>query len=371
MTIGILKEIKDKENRVAMTPSGVETLCFHGHEVLVEKGAGEKSGFNDETYEKSGASIIKSNKEIYEKSDMVMHVKEPQPIEYELIKENQIIFAYLHLAADEELTKALINTGCTAIAYETIQKNDGSLPLLTPMSEIAGRLSIQEGAKYLEMTYKGEGILLGGVPGVNPGTVLILGGGIVGINAAKMACGLGAKVFIFDNNLERLRFLSNVMPPNCFTIANNPEILRKFLSEADLIIGAVLLPGAKAPKIITKKLLKTMKKGAVIVDVSIDQGGCFETSKPTTHSDPIYLVDGVVHYCVTNMPGAVAKTSTAALTNATLPYTIELADKGVSQAIKTNKEIRLGVNVIQKKVTCKGVAQAFQLPYTDIESLLQ
>jgi alanine dehydrogenase len=300
-----------------------------------------------------------------------MHVKEPLPAEYDLMRKDQIIFTYLHLAAAEDLTKVLIKSGSISIAYETIQKDDRSLPLLTPMSEVAGRMAIQQGAKYLEMAQGGHGILLGGVPGVDPGTVVIIGGGIVGVNAAKMACGLGAKVYILDMNLERLRYLSDVMPANCFLLMSKPTTVRRLIKEADVVVGAVLIPGAKAPKLLTRQMLKTMKKGAVLVDVAIDQGGCFETSKATTHSNPIYKVDGVVHYCVANMPGAVPKTSTLALTNATLPYAVEIANKGWKKAMKQNPEIKQGANVVKGKVTYKGVADAFGIKFTSIESLLK
>jgi alanine dehydrogenase len=363
MIIGILKEIKTEENRVSMTPAGVEVMKQHGHEVLVEKSAGIGSGFDDSAYIKAGAQIVKTPREIFGRAEMVMHVKEPMPPEYELIRKNQIVFTYLHLAAAEVLTKALIKRKSVNIAYETIQKPDGSLPLLTPMSEVAGRMAIQQGAKYLEMSQGGQGVLLGGVPGVDPGTVLVIGGGIVGTNAAKMACGLGAKVYLLDYNLDRLRYLSDVMPRNCFLLMSTPATIRKLIKEADVVVGAVLIPGAKAPKLVTREMLKNMKKGSVLVDVAIDQGGCFETSKPTTHKDPIYIVDGVVHYCVANMPGAVAKTSTLALTNATLPYAVEIANKGWKRAFKENNEIKLGANVVQGKVTCKGVAEAFGLEY--------
>jgi alanine dehydrogenase len=370
MIIGILKEIKSEENRVSMTPAGVEVMKQNGHTVLVEKNAGSASGFDDESYVSAGAEIIDMPKEIYDQAHMVMHVKEPLPSEYELIREDQIIFTYLHLAAAEELTNVLIKSDSINIAYETIQKEDGSLPLLTPMSEVAGRMSIQEGAKYLEMSHGGEGILLSGVPGVAPATVIVIGAGTVGTNAAKMACGLGAKVYLLDINLERLRYLSDVMPSNCFLMMFSPATIRKLIQEADLIVGAVLIPGAKAPKLVTREMLKTMKKGAVMVDVAIDQGGCFETSKPTTHSDPIYIVDGVVHYCVANMPGAVAKTSTLALTNATLPYAIDIANKGWKKAFKGNPEIKRGANIVKGKVTYKGVADAFGLEFVPVDSLL-
>jgi len=333
MDIGILKEIKAEENRVCMTPAGVEVMKHNGHTVLVEKKAGAGSGFSDETYINAGAEIVDTPAEIYSRAEMVMHVKEPLPAEYELIKEDQIVFTYLHLAAAEELTRVLIKRGSINIAYETIQKQDGSLPLLIPMSEVAGRMAIQQGAKYLEMAQGGHGVLLGGVPGVDPGTVLVIGGGVVGTHAAKMACGLGAKVYVLDMSLERLRYLSDIMPRNCFLLMASPATVRKLVKEADVVVGAVLIPGTKAPKLVTKEMLKTIQKGTVLVDVAIDQGGCFETSKATTHSEPTYVVDGVVHYCVANMPGAVPKTSTMALTNATLPYAVEIANKGWQKAI--------------------------------------
>jgi alanine dehydrogenase len=309
-------------------------------------------------------------KEIYDRADMVMHVKEPLAPEYDLIREGQIVFTYLHLAADETQTRALIKSRSVSIAYETIQKADGSLPLLTPMSEVAGRMAIQQGAKYLEMAQGGHGILLGGVPGVDPGTVVVIGGGVVGINAAKMACGLGAKVYLLDMNLDRLRYLSDVMPANCFTLMSSPATIRKLVKEADVVVGAVLIPGAKAPRLVTRDMLGTMKKGSVLVDVAIDQGGCFETSKATTHGNPTYVVDGVIHYCVANMPGAVAKTSTLALTNATLPYAVQIANKGWKKAMLANEEIRLGANVIDGRVTYRAVAEAFDLEYTPVDKML-
>jgi len=369
MIVGILKEIKAEENRVSMTPAGVEVMRQNGHTVLVEKKAGAGSGFDDEWYIGAGAEIAGTAAEIFKRSEMVMHVKEPLPPEYDLIREDQIVFTYLHLAAAEELTQVLIDRRSVNIAYETIQKADGSLPLLTPMSEVAGRMAIQQGAKYLEMAQGGRGILLGGVPGVDPGTVMVIGGGVVGINAAKMACGLGAKVYILDMNLDRLRYLSDVMPANCFPLMSSPETIRELATEADVIVGAVLIPGAKAPRLITRDMLKTMKPGSILVDVAIDQGGCFETSKATTHSDPIYTIDGVVHYCVANMPGAVPKTSTKALTNATLPYAVQIANKGWRRAMAENPEIKLGANVVRGSVTCKGVAEAFNLPFADIDRL--
>lgn len=367
MIVGILKEIKTEENRVSMTPAGVEIMKMNKHTVLVEKSAGVASGFTNGAYEKAGAEIVNTPEEIFKRANMVMHVKEPLPQEYDLIRKNQIVFTYLHLAAAKELTKALIKSKSICIAYETIQAQNGSLPLLTPMSEVAGRMAIQQGAKYLEMAQGGEGILLGGVPGVDPGTVVVLGGGVVGTNAAKMACGLGAKVYLLDMNLERLRYLSDVMPANCFLLMSSPAAVRKLVKEADVVVGAVLVPGAKATKLVTKDMLKTMKKGSVLVDVAIDQGGCFETSKATTHTDPIFTIDGVIHYCVANMPGAVAKTSTLALTNATLPYAVEIANKGWKKALLENPEIKPGANVIKGKVCHKGVADALNLPLTPIE----
>jgi alanine dehydrogenase len=371
MIVGILKEIKAEENRVAMTPAGVEMMCQNGHAVIVEKNAGIGSGFTDQQYTDSGAKIIETASEIYGQADMVMHVKEPLPQEYDLIREGQIVFTYLHLAAAKELTEALIRSRAICIAYETIQKPDGTLPLLTPMSEVAGRMAIQEGAKYLEMAQGGLGVLLGGVPGVDPGTVVIIGGGVVGTNAAKMACGLGAKVYILDMNLDRLRYLSDVMPSNCYPLMSSPATMRKLITEADVVVGAVLVTGAKAPKLITRDMLKLMKKGTVLVDVAIDQGGCFETSKATTHSDPIYTVDGVIHYCVANMPGAVSKTSTQALTNATFPYALEIANKGWVAALLENPEIKLGANVIDGSITYQGVAEAFDMNYVPIDTLLK
>lgn len=370
MIVGILKEIKAGENRVCMTPAGVEVMIADGHTLLVEKGAGSGSGFDDAAYAKTGAEIVNTPAEIFQKSDMVMHVKEPLPAEYDLIREGQIIFTYLHLAADERQTWALIKSKAVCIAYETIQKPDGSLPLLTPMSEVAGRMAVQQGAKYLEMAQGGHGVLLGGVPGVDPGVVLVIGGGIVGMNAAKMACGLGAKVYILDMNLDRLRYLSDVMPANCFNLFSSPATVRELVKQADVVIGAVLIPGAKSPKLISREMLNIMKPGTVLVDVAIDQGGCFATSKATTHSNPIYMVDDMVHYCVANMPAAVPRTSTLALTNATLPYAVKIANKGWKNAMQNNSDIKLGANVVQGHITCRGVAEAFNLDYVPIDSFL-
>lgn len=370
MIIGVLKEIKVAENRVCMTPAGVEVLREHGNEVLVETQAGVFSGFSDADYVNAGATIAATAEEVYLRAEMVMHVKEPQPSEYAFIRKGQIVFTYFHFAASEELTRAMIDSGAVCIAYETIVGADGSLPLLTPMSEVAGRMAAQEAAKYAERTQGGRGILLGGVPGVQPATVLVLGGGTVGTHAAQMACGLGAKVYLLDTSLDRLRHLSEVMPKNCFPIMSSPAMVRELVQEADVVIGAVLLHGAKAPKLVTREMLKTMKPGAVLVDVAIDQGGCFETSKPTTHSEPTFEVDGIVHYCVANMPGAVPLTSTVALTNATLPYAIKIADQGWQEVARKNSGIRAGLNVVAGKVTYAGVAEAFSMQYTDIEELL-
>jgi alanine dehydrogenase len=370
MIVGILKEIKVAEKRVSMTPAGVIAMIRNGHQVLVEKEAGTGAGYPNADYVEAGATIIDTPAEIYQKSDMVMHVKEPQPSEYDLIREDQIVFTYLHLAADEPQTRALITSKSIAIAYETIEKDNGALPLLVPMSEVAGRMATQEAAKYIEMPQGGMGILLGGVTGVEPANVVIIGGGVVGINAAKMACGLGAKVYILDTNLERLAYLDDVMPANCFPVMSNATVLERLVKEADVVIGAVLVAGAKAPKLLTREMLKGMKKGSVIVDVAIDQGGCFETSRPTTHDDPCFEIDGVIHYCVANMPGAVARTSARALTNATLPYALQIANKGWKKAMQENKEIKLGANVVRGKVTYKAVAEAFDMAYTPIEEFL-
>jgi alanine dehydrogenase len=370
MRIGVLKEIKTKEHRVSVTPEGVEQMREHGHEVRVEAGAGAGSDFSNKEYENAGATICSSPKEIYRECELIMKVKEPLPVEYPLIQNGQVLFTYFHFAASLELTNAVIDSGAVAIAYETVEQKNGSLPLLTPMSEVAGRLAVQEGAKYLEKTYGGRGVLLSGVPGVEPGTILIIGGGIVGTSAAKIACGLGAKVYLLDTSPERLGYLADIMPKNCFPIMSSPATIRRLLKEADLVVGAVLIHGAAAPKLITRDMLKIMKKGSVIVDVAIDQGGCVETAKPTTHDDPIYEVDGIIHYCVANMPGAVSYTSTKALTNVTLPYALEIADKGYEKAAKENPEILKGINILKGKVTYKAVADAFDLAYYPVDSLL-
>lgn len=370
MVVGILKEIKSEENRVCMTPSGVEVMMAAGQTVLVEQNAGIGSGFNDADYAEAGAEIVATAAEIYRRADMVMHVKEPQPSEYGLIREGQIVFTYFHFAASEELTRAMLERGAVCIAYETIEAGDGSLPLLTPMSEVAGRMAAQQAAKYLERAQGGRGVLLGGVPGVAPATVLVLGGGVVGTHAALMACGLGAKVYLLDTNLARLRHLSEVMPKNCFPMMSSPRAIRDLVVEADAVIGAVLLHGAKAPKLVTREMLRTMKPGTVLVDVAIDQGGCFETSHATTHGNPTYEVDGVLHYCVANMPGAVPLTSTMALTNATLPYARLIARKGWKQVAREMAGVKEGLNVVEGKVVYKGVAEAFGLAYTPVEEVL-
>lgn len=370
MIIGVPKEIKANENRVALVPVGAQTLKSHGHTVLVETQAGIGSGFPDDVYERAGAIIAATAKEIYNRADMIMKVKEPLPPEYSLIRKGQIVFTYFHFASGKELTEAMMKTQCVAIAYETVQKTDGSLPLLIPMSEVAGRMAPQEGAKYLEKTMGGRGVLLGGVPGTEPADVVVIGGGIVGTNAAKIASGFGAHVTILDNNLYRLRYLDDVMPKNVTMMMSNPYNIRKLVSHADITIGAVLIPGAKAPHLVTRDMLKDMKPGSVVIDVSVDQGGCVETCKPTTHEHPTYVVDDIVHYCVANMPGAVPFTSTVALTNATLQYAVEIANKGYREAIKTNPEIRLGLNIIDGKITYKGVADAFGFEYTSVDKAL-
>lgn len=370
MIIGVPKEIKNNENRVALTPAGASELIKHGHTLYVQKTAGEGSGFSDSEYQAAGATILNTIEEVYAIAEMIIKVKEPIVSEYSLIKKDQLLFTYFHFASYEPLTHAMIERGAVCLAYETVEKADRSLPLLIPMSEVAGRMSIQEGAKYLEKPMGGRGVLLGGVPGVKPAEVLVLGGGIVGTQAAKMAAGLGARVTMMDISLPRLRQLDDIMPANVETMISNEYNVRNAIKTADLVIGGVLIPGAKAPKLITRDMLPSMKKGAVIVDVAIDQGGCFETSKPTTHAEPCYEVDGVVHYCVANMPGAVPYTSTLALTNATLPYAVQLANKGWKKACADSNELKLGLNVINGKVVYKGVAEAFNLEYTEVDSFL-
>lgn len=370
MIIGVPKEIKNNENRVAVDPSGVVELTKNGHEVYVQSTAGEGSGFPDDFYIQAGAKILPTIEAVYEIAEMIIKVKEPIEPEYKLCKKGQLIFTYFHFASYEPLTKAMMESGAVCLAYETVEKADRSLPLLVPMSEVAGRMAVQEGAKYLEKPMLGRGILLGGVPGVRPAKVMILGGGVVGTNAAKMAAGMGADVTILDLSLPRLRYLDDIMPANVNTFMSSEYNIRELISSHDLIIGAVLIPGKKAPHLITRDMLKEMRPGTVLVDVAVDQGGCIETCKPTTHQDPIFIIDDVVHYCVANMPGAVPYTSTLALTNATLPYAMQLANKGWKQACIDNPELKLGLNVIDGKIVYEGVAEAFGLPYTSVDRFL-
>ncbi len=371
MIIGVPKEIKNNESRVAMTPHGAMELVNQGHTVYVETSAGVESGFSDESYTKVGCKILPTAKEVFDSVEMIVKVKEPQPQEIAMVRDDLTMFTYFHFAAEEKLTRDYLATGSTSIAYETIMLEDGSLPLLIPMSEVAGRMASQEGAKYLERALGGSGILLGGVPGVKPATVTVIGGGVVGTNAATIAAGLGADVYILDNNLCRLRYLDDVMPKNVHTLYSNKYNLMELLPQTDLLIGAVLIVGAKAPKLVTRDMLKLMKKRSVVVDVSVDQGGCIETCKPTTHADPTYEVEGVVHYCVANMPGAVPFTSTIALTNATLPYTMKLANQGVIPALKSDPALLQGLNTYKKQITHKGVADAFGLDYVAPEAALE
>lgn len=370
MIIGVPKEIKNNENRVALTPAGAAELTKHGHKVYVQATAGNGSGFSDAEYVSAGATILPTIEDTYKIAEMIIKVKEPIEQEYTLIKENQLLFTYFHFASYEPLTHAMIKNKSVCLAYETVEKTDRSLPLLVPMSEVAGRMAIQEGAKYLEKPLKGRGILLGGVPGVKPAKVLILGGGVVGTQAAKMAAGLGADVTIMDLSLPRLRYLDDIMPKHVKTMMSNSYNIANEIKEADLIVGGVLIPGAKAPHLITRAMLKDMKAGAVLVDVAVDQGGCIETCKPTTHENPTFIIDDIVHYCVANMPGAVPYTSTLALTNATLPYAVELANKGWEKACKENNELKLGLNVVKGEVCYKGVADAFNLPYVPVADIL-
>lgn len=371
MIIGVPKEIKNNENRVAVTPAGVAEFKKNGHYVYVQKSAGENSGFSDKAYAEAGAEILPTIEAVYEIAEMIIKVKEPIASEYPLIKKNQLLFTYFHFASGEELTHAMIERKAVCLAYETVQKSDRSLPLLVPMSEVAGRMAIQEGAKYLEKPSKGKGILLGGVPGVPPAKVVVLGGGIVGTQAAKMAAGFGAQVTIMDVSLPRLRYLSDVMPANVTTVMSNHYNIREAIAQADLVIGAVLIPGAKAPHLITRDMLKLMSPGTVVVDVAVDQGGCIETCTPTTHENPTFIIDNIVHYCVANMPGAVPYTSTLALTNATLPYALLLANKGWRRACNENQELKKGLNIANGKIVYKGVADAWGLPLNEVETVLQ
>ena len=371
MLIGVPKEIKTNENRVALVPAGAEALMAEGHKVFVEKGAGLGSGFADAEYKAVGARILPTADQVWQKAEMIMKVKEPIKPEWPKIKEDQVLFTYFHYAADRALTLAMKKTRSVSIAYETVELSSGELPLLTPMSEVAGRMAIQEGAKYLEKFFGGRGVLLGGVPGVPPAEVLVLGGGVVGTHAAKMAAGLGAHVTIMDVSLHRLRELSDFMPANCDVIYSNRQNILERLPKTDLLVGGVLLPGAKAPSLVTRSDLKLMQDGSVIVDVAVDQGGCVETIKPTTHQDPIYVVEGVIHYAVANMPGAVPRTSTLALTNATLPYAIQLANKGWRQACKDDHALALGVNMVDGKIVYPAVAEAFRMKCEELEPHLQ
>lgn len=362
MIIGVPKEIKNNENRVALTPAGAKELITRGHTVYMQHLAGENSGFTDAAYEAAGAKILPTLEEVYKIAEMIVKVKEPIAVEYPLVRKGQLIFTYFHFASEEKLTRAMMASGAICLAYETVENPDRTLPLLIPMSEVAGRMSTQEGARFLEKPQGGKGILLGGVPGVKPAKVLVLGGGIVGYNAALMAAGMGADVTIADISLPRLRYLDEVMPANIKTLYSSTHNIEQELPVTDLVIGAVLIPGAKAPHLITRSMLKLLKKGSVLVDVAIDQGGCFETSHPTTHAEPIYDVDGIIHYCVANIPGAVPQTSTLALTNATLPYVLKLADKGWVRACEENKGLASGLNVVEGKIVYPAVAEAFGLP---------
>ena len=371
MIVGLPKEIKDNEYRVGLTPAGVRALSDGGHKVIVEKSAGAGSGFDDTLYEKAGAEIIDSADNVWAKADMIVKVKEPIAPEYPRMREGQLLFTYLHLAPDKKLTEELLKRKVAGIAYETITGPRGSLPLLTPMSEVAGRMAIQVGAHYLEKMQGGRGILLGGVPGVPAAKVVIIGGGVVGTNAAKIAVGMGANVTIIDNNLDRLRELDDIFLTKISTLASSAYMIHDAISTADLIVGAVLVPGASAPKLVTRNMLKDVPNGAVIVDVAVDQGGCIETTHPTTHSDPTYYVEGVLHYCVANMPGAVPRTSTFALTNATLPYAVKLANKGFLAAIKSDENLKAGVNTYAGHCTYEAVAQAQGIPYTSVDALIE
>jgi alanine dehydrogenase len=370
MIIGVPKEIKTNENRVALVPGGADALVNAGHSVLIERNAGVGSGFEDSAYTAFGAQIVETAPEVWQRADMIMKVKEPIAAEWPHMRKDQVIFTYFHFAADEQLTHAVMKSKAIAIAYETVQLPTGELPLLTPMSEVAGRMAVHEGAKYLEKYFGGRGILVGGVPGVEAANVLVIGGGIVGSNSARMAAGLGARTVILDVSLNRLRYLADVMPANVVPLYSNRSNLLEQLEKADIVVGAVLLPGAKAPKLVRREDLKRMKPGSVIVDVAVDQGGCVETIKPTTHEDPIYVVDGVIHYAVANMPGAVPRTSTLALTNATFPYALTLANKGWKDACRQDRALALGVNAVDGRVTYPGVAEAFALDYTPVEKVL-
>lgn len=368
MIVGVPKEIKKDEYRIAMLPVGVHELRNSGHEVLIQKNAGLGSGLNDELYLDEGAELVDTAREIFDRADMIVKVKEPQPVEWAMIRKDQIIFTYFHFAASRELTEAMIKSGASSVAYETLSGPNGSLPLLTPMSEVAGRMSIQEGARFLERPQMGRGILLGGVPGVAPAHITIIGGGIVGTNAAKIAAGFQADVAILDVNMDRLRYLDDIMPANVNVLFSDRNTIKEELALADLVIGAVLIPGAKAPSLVSQDDLKIMKQGSVIVDVAVDQGGCIETTRPTTHSDPVYVVEDIVHYCVANMPGAVGRTSTFALCNVTLPWAIKLANEGVLAAAKKSRPLLDAVNIHAGKVTYQPVASTFDMEFTPLLS---
>lgn len=370
MIVGVPREVKDRENRVSITPAGAREYVNHGHVVVVEQAAGEGSGFADAEYIAAGAELVETHGEVFARAEMIVKVKEPVASEYPLMRPGQLLFTYLHLAADEPLTRALIDLEVRAIAYETVQIGVGPLPLLTPMSEVAGRMSIQVGAHFLERTQGGRGMLLGGVPGVPGAEVVIVGGGVVGTNAAQMAIGLGANVTIVDRSVDRLRFLDQVLHGRIHTLASNAQNVAEVVSRADLVIGGVLVAGARAPKLVTAEIVRSMRSGSVMVDVAIDQGGCFETSHPTSHSDPVFEVDGVIHYCVTNMPGAVPRTSTLALSNVTLPYGITIADRGFDDAIRSDPDLAKGVNVLDGHVVHPGVADAFGLPHVTLDTIL-
>ena len=370
MIISVPKEIKTHENRVALLPGGVKVLTKHGHDVRIQKGAGVGSGFRDERYMEAGAKIMDDVDALWKEAEMIMKVKEPIEVEYKRMQEGQLIFTYFHFAASRPLTEAVADSNCVAIAYETVEKKDRSLPLLIPMSEVAGRMASQEGAKYLEKVQGGRGVLLGGIPGVPPAKVTVLGGGIVGVNAAKIAAGMGADTTIMDINMNRLRYLDDVMPRNVNTMFSSEANILRMLPDVDLVIGAVLKPGAKAPHLITREMLKKMRPGTVLVDVAIDQGGCFETSRATTHDEAICVVDDIVHYCVANMPGAVPYTSTLGLTNVTLPYAIDLANKGWKKALREDEELKKGLNIAHGDIVYKDLAEAFGMPYKPVEKVL-
>lgn len=371
MVIGVPREMKNNENRVGLTPAGTHELVKRGHQVLIETHAGAASGFRNADYEDAGAEIILTEDEVWGRAEMIIKVKEPEEYEYKMVRKDQLLFSFFHFASNKKLTHAMMDSGAVCLAYETVETTSKSLPILVPMSEVAGRMAIQQGARYLEKPVMGRGILLGGVPGVTPGKVLIIGAGVVGVQAAKMASGLGAHVTILDTNIERLRYINDILPPHVVTMYSSEYNIRQLVANHDLIVGAVLIPGGKCPKVITRDMLKLMRPGTVIVDVSVDQGGCIETCKPTTHENPTYIVDGILHYCVTNMPGSVPYTSTIALTNSTFPYVLELADKGWRKACLDNFELLKGLNIINGEVVYRSVAAAFDLHYKAVHHFLE